>query len=189
MSIGQGGHPSIAANGQSLYFHRSKDLWVMTRDGAEDEWENPIRLNALINSGRVEARPSISSDGRELYFTRHDGFGVGDIWVARRETTEDDWQEPTKLGQNINQNGLASCPETSHDGLTLFYCIFGAHGGFGDYDMWMSRRSSLGSDWEDPINLGPEVNSNKTEGDAFLAADGSALYFSRGNNVQDSNSL
>ncbi|NIM98071.1 MAG: hypothetical protein GTO24_08345, partial [candidate division Zixibacteria bacterium] len=48
--------------------------------------------------------PSISADGLELYFSsdRPGGYGLDDIYVMTRATTEDDWGEPVNLGPIVN---------------------------------------------------------------------------------------
>ena len=66
----------------------STDLYVSTRTNASSPWSTPVNLGATVNSTAAEGRPSLSFDGRELYFmsTRAGGFGSNDIYVARRTT-------------------------------------------------------------------------------------------------------
>ncbi|MFN2392036.1 MAG: FG-GAP-like repeat-containing protein [Pyrinomonadaceae bacterium] len=64
----------------------SSDLYVSARGGTSSPWQAPINLGANVNSASAESRPSLSFDGRELYFhsNRPGGSGAADIYVTRR---------------------------------------------------------------------------------------------------------
>lgn len=64
----------------------SSDLYVSTRASASAPWRTPVSLGATVNSASGESRPSISFDGRELYFhsNRPGGQGANDLYVVRR---------------------------------------------------------------------------------------------------------
>ena len=66
----------------------STDLYVSTRASVSSPWSTPVNLGATVNSASAEGRPSLSFDGRELYFmsNRPGGFGNQDVFVARRAT-------------------------------------------------------------------------------------------------------
>ncbi|MCP5120581.1 MAG: hypothetical protein GY953_58050, partial [bacterium] len=51
-------------------------------------------------------------------------------------------------------------------------------GGFGQSDIWLSRRE--GERWTEPVNAGPGVNTEFNEVDGRLSPDGSTLVFVRG---------
>lgn len=79
-------------DGLEMFFESSRtgtvgaaDLYVATRAGASAAWGTPQNLG-LVNSASDDSRPSLSFDGRELYFhsTRPGGAGAADIYVARR---------------------------------------------------------------------------------------------------------
>ncbi len=65
----------------------------------------------------------------------------------------------------------------SPDGLELYVCLSGRPGGYGQYDNWVSKRSSVGDKWGDPENFGPLVNSEKDDIYPSLSADGLEIYF------------
>ena len=62
------------------------DLYVSTRASTSAPWQAPVNLGATVNSASVESRPSLSFDGRELYFhsNRPGGSGANDIYISRR---------------------------------------------------------------------------------------------------------
>ena len=187
-TIRRGDHPSVSADGLSLYFHEGNpgNLWVMTRDTIEDEWGHDENLGPTVNSQYKDRHPSISADGLGLYFTSdRPGEGTGNsICVTKRENVESSWEEPVELGPHIN-SPTAGSPDISADGLTLFFSS--RRGGFGDIDIWMATRETTDRDWGEPVNLGPDINTAKSDVSPHLSADGSEFYFSRGTNFDDDN--
>jgi hypothetical protein len=87
-----------------------------------------------------------------------------------------DWSAPVNLGGVINSAFAEFSPAVSRDRLTLY---FGSDrpGGFGRVDLWVSKRASVDSPWESPINLGPVINTVDQENDAALSRDGHWLFF------------
>lgn len=159
-SIGSGAHPSVSDDGLSLYFHEGgnqDDLWVMERDAIDADWEPAEILGDTVNSAIDERAPSISANKKELYFYRT-GAGAS-IWVTKRDDLQSEWTEPERLEPHINRTGWTAGPDITSDGLTLLFSSLGRSGGFGDFDLWMTTRDTLDSDWGEPVNLGPEVNT------------------------------
>jgi hypothetical protein len=177
--------PSISADGLELFFSAvawgsnpagfgKSDLWVTRRATPDDPWSEPENLGPTVNTINVECEPSISADGLSLYFSSDRG-GWG-IWVTTRKTKADPWQEPVNLGPLVS-SGTDGAPSISSDGRVLFF-MSGRPGGYGGSDIWMTRRATEDVPWEEPVNLGPGIN---TPGDDFvpcISADGRTLYFS-----------
>ncbi len=184
-------HPSISADGLSLYFNSNRpggyggyDLWVTTRETTDDPWGAAVNLGPTVNSSRDEVAPSISADGLSLYFSdpfnpRPGGYGSTDIWVTTRATTEDDWGTPVNLEPPVNSSAdeIVSC--ISPDGLQLYFCDYQLRrpGGLGGFDLWVTTRATTDDEWGEPVNLGPSVNSSSNEMRASISAEGLALYF------------
>jgi hypothetical protein len=85
--------------------------------------------------------------------------------------------KPRNLGATVNSTSSDGGGSTSADGLELY---FGSNrpGGFGDWDIWVSRRPSTDDPWGPPANLGPPVNTMYVERYPSLSSDGLTLYFS-----------
>ncbi len=67
----------------------------------------------------------------------------------------------------------------SADELEAYLCISADRpGGYGQCDIWVSKRSSVEDKWGAPENLGPLVNSEGWDQYPILSADGLELYFS-----------
>jgi hypothetical protein len=142
-----------------------------------DNWGPPINLGATVNTGDDWA-PCISADGLELYFTsiRPGGFGADDLCVTKRATVNDNWGPPVNLGATINTSFYDAWPSISADGLMLFLAS-NRPGGYGNPDLWVSRRRTTTDPWGPPVNLGPKINSAAIDHGGMIAADGSTLYF------------
>ena len=180
-------HPSITADGLELYFDSdrpggegSEDLWVSKRESTADEWGTPVNLGPAINTPEFEEAASISPDGLVLVWDsdRPGGFGESDIWMSTRSTRDDPWGPPVNPGPNINTQDLEATAALSADGGTLFFTAWPSSQGYGDFDIWMARKSNDANDWNTPVNLGPIINTAYSEYCPSISSDGATLYFS-----------
>ena len=183
----------ISVDGLELYFNSFNrsggygdwDAWVTRRPTKDEAWGAPVNLGPLVNSSAADGIAGISPDGLELYVSsdRSGGYGSDDIWVSRRATKNDPWGEPVNLGSVVNSSACEGVSFLSSDGLLLFFSEDTGSGdpirpgGFGNLDMWVTRRSSLSDPWGTPVNLGPIVNTSSLDGGPRISPDGSILYF------------
>ena len=124
--------PAISSDSLQLYISEIKfnfegdyqgDLWLISRSSVSEPWGQPVNLGSTVNSTADDGLPSISSDGRMLFFTsdRSGGLGGRDLWVTKRATPDDDWGPPVNLGPNVNGGGYEIGPCISADGRTLYF--------------------------------------------------------------------
>jgi hypothetical protein len=67
-------------------------------------------------------RPSISQDGREVYFSACcGGYGDHDIWKTVYDTISHSWGVPVNLGPNVNAEWGQGNPFLSYDGQNLYF--------------------------------------------------------------------
>ena len=85
--------------------------------------------------------------------------------------------ESTNLGIVVNGQFDEMNPSISADGLELYF-MSRRPGGFSNFDIWVTKRASLSDSWGEPVNLGPTVNSSKSNWEPCISADGLELYFS-----------
>jgi hypothetical protein len=132
----------------------------------------PVILEAPVNSSSHEGFTSISADGLELYFgsNRPGGLGDDDIWFTTRMTKDDAWGEPANLGPMINSSTWDVSPSLSGDGLTLYFAS-GQSGGYGNGDIWVTRRATRSDAWGPLENLGPPVNTSGDESFVAISSD------------------
>jgi Tol biopolymer transport system component len=140
--------PCISADGLTLYFVSNRpggygdtDIWITTRIAKEAEWETPVHLATSVNSPYAERQPTISADGRILFFVsyRPSEFGDADIWMTTRQTSErmpeGYWGEPVNLGPPVNTAYKDHGPDISSDGRSLFFSS-DRPGGAGAFDLY-----------------------------------------------------
>jgi len=189
-SSGEGGNGglSIASDGLSIYFDSNRsggyggaDLWVATRATTDEDWAETVNLGSVVNSSAQDVGPSISADGLSLYISSTRSGAVGgsgwdamDLWVATRETTADDWGQPSNLGPVVNSSSADYMSHISVDGLTLYFSST-RPGGFGSRDLWMTTRATTDDEWGEPVNLGPTVNTSSNERRMWISSDGLML--------------
>jgi hypothetical protein len=91
-----------------------------------------------------------------------------------------EWSEPVNLGPVVNTPFQDEHPAISNNGLSL-YISSNRPGGLatkGGDDIWVSQRASLDAPWEEPQNLGPNINSAGGTCCPNLSPDEHWLYFS-----------
>jgi outer membrane protein OmpA-like peptidoglycan-associated protein len=139
-------------------------------------WTPPRNLGEPVNTPAWETQPSISADGRTLYFVsnRSGGKGGSDIWMS---TLGDDgkWEKPVNL-EEINTSGNESSPFIHPDGRTLYFASDGLPG-MGGFDLFVTRKDSSGR-WTTPQNLGYPINTRHNEEGIIVNARGDRAYYS-----------
>jgi outer membrane protein OmpA-like peptidoglycan-associated protein len=111
---------------------------------------------------------------------RKGGYGDRDLHVSFIQA-DGTWSTPLNLGDIINTTEIEASPFLSLDNKTLYFSSEG-HLGYGEEDIFVTRRlDDTWTNWSEPENLGPSVNS--AEDDIFfnLTPDQRYAYFSRGN--------
>ncbi len=135
------------------------DLFVSHSSGGF--WQEPTRL-AISEQWSWDSNPSLSTDGKTLYFSsnREGGFGGDDIWKALWSDSAKTWVNPVNLGPKVNTEGNEQFPYERYDGK-LFFASDGRPG-FGGLDVFMMTKDDKGKQitW----NVGKPVNSG---GDDF----------------------
>ncbi len=175
------GSQSISLNGKVLFFTGCNrpdglgrcDIYISIKKG--NEWTKPFDIAPPINTPGWESQPSISADGRTLYFVsnRKGGFGGYDIWKSN--LTEKGWSEPENLGPNINTAFDEQSPFIHADDSTLYFCSNGWPG-LGGMDLFVSRLGKDGK-WQKPTNLGYPINSSGDENGLTTTANGNYAFF------------
>jgi peptidoglycan-associated lipoprotein len=146
-----------------------------TRLDKKGKWSTPVPIDYL-NSEFEDGTPSFSSDYSEVYFTRCEA-GKREkkgcvIMYSKREGTK--WSEPEKINL-VADSLIAAHPSISADGQTLYF-VSDMPGGMGGKDIYRTTRTSPGSPWTKPENLGPDINTRGNELFPYIRDNGS-LYF------------
>jgi len=122
--------PSISTDRRVLYFDSDRpggagqtDLWVAVRSDPSLPFDAPSNLTE-INTAFREITPSISRDGRRLYFAsnRPGTLGGMDIWVADRTAPGEPFGQPRNV-EEVNSAAIEKACDISADGLFLYLRI------------------------------------------------------------------
>lgn len=180
------GAQSITADGKYMYFtacdradsYGRCDIYYSVRQG--NFWSKPINVGRPVNSKDWEAQPSVSADGRELYFVsnRKSGKGNMDIWHSSLIEILPDgkqrWTQPINLSINSSSNEMSPFIHAGNQ-----YLVFSADGltGMGGYDLFKTERKA-DRNWSEPVNLGYPINTYSDEIGLIINAKGDKAYFS-----------
>jgi len=139
------------------------------------KWSAPKNLGYQINTDYWDSAPSISPDGKALYFAsnRPGGYGGIDLYVAYKND-QGVWEEASNVGEQINTAGDEQTPFIHADNQTLYFSSTGWPG-FGGADFYVSRKKIDGT-WSKPINLGSPINTFDNEGSIAVANNGVDAY-------------
>jgi len=176
------GAQSISADGKTMVFtaclrpdgYGSCDLYISKKKG--NKWSTPVNMGPPINGKYKESQPSLSSDGKKVYFAsnRPDGKGKFDIWKSSFVSNK--WSEPVNLGDSINTTEDELAPFIHYDGQTIYFSSEG-HLGMGGSDLFISRIKDDGN-WSSAKNLGYPVNTHFNEESLIVTANGHLGLFS-----------
>ncbi len=176
------GAQTISADGRTMVFTACGrkdgigrcDLYLSVKTG--ENWSLPKNIGKPVSTAYYETQPSLSADGRTLYFAsdRPGGFGDIDIYVSRLDD-QNQWSTPRNLGETVNTAGRDWAPFIHPDNQTLYFAS-NEHTGMGGFDLFYSRKDSAGN-WEKPSNLGYPINTGNDEFGLILNAAGDKAYF------------
>lgn len=175
------GAATVSADGRILIFTScdegktfgSCDLFITIKEGMV--WTKPQNMGMQINSQYWESQPSLSADGKVLYYSsnRPGGVGARDLYVSFFDQKV--WNKPQNLGPAINTAMDEVTPYIHVNGETLLFASNG-HIGFGGYDLFITEKDSVG--WRIPRNLGNRINNHRDQLAMIISSDGSKAFFS-----------
>ena len=137
--------------------------------------------NFYKNSNKVGY--CFSADGKVLFLAleRDDSYGGQDLYVCF-STGEGKWSEPKNIGSTVNTFSDDFAPYMAADNLTLYYTTYGKPG-FGSADIYVTRRlDDSWTNWSEPENLGPEINSKNWDAYFTINANGDYAYLASNDN-------
>ncbi|MDE5420626.1 OmpA family protein [Ancylomarina sp. DW003] len=183
------GSASFSANEQFIYFSRNKGIVDLNGQSQlniymsrfnKGKWDKP-ELFKYAADDYSTGHPSISKDGRLLFFISNmpGGYGGTDIYYCRKQGFS--WGPPINLGPSINTSGDEMFPYISDD--HYLYFASSGHIGFGGLDIFKSTFEQ--NHWNYPVNIGFPFNSEKDDF-AYLYDDKNKIgYFSSNRNGND----
>lgn len=182
---------AISADNNMLLFCKTDGFQVRKKE--EEGWSEPTYLNVKFKNESKNMEGNLSPDGKAILFTsklKQNLFYNPDAENKEKDiyvTVHDEkgnWLDPINMGEKINTEGDEISPFLAADGRTLYFASNGRPG-YGSYDIYMSKRNGNSwTDWSEPVNLGPEINTTGFDAYYTLAASADYAYM-----VSDRNSL
>ncbi len=148
--------------------HKTNDGWSVP---LAQEIDSFINLNQYVNY-------YLSGCGKFLLMAVETDSSNGglDLYVSFK-TGENHWSKPKNIGRQINTAANDFSPFLAADGITLYYSTSG-WSGYGKEDFFMSRRfDDTWTNWSEPLNLGPVVNTAGSDTKYSVPASGEFAYF------------
>jgi len=180
----------LSPNAHDVYFVSDRpggqggnDIWVSRRACLQCPWEAPVNLGTQFNTATAEGAPTLSEDGRILFFFsgRPGGQGAFDVYVSRRISTGaegDVWGDPVNLGPDVNtagnEQGTYYVREGGEGTATLY---FNRPGAGGLLDIYKVSLSSDGSPLGPAVAVS-ELNTGSTDQKVAVRTDGHELLLS-----------
>jgi outer membrane protein OmpA-like peptidoglycan-associated protein/tetratricopeptide (TPR) repeat protein len=151
----------------------SCDLYIAYK--VNGHWQRSMNMGKNVNSRSWDSQPSLSADGRILFFSsdRRGGFGGNDIWYTLR-MPDGTWAEAKNLGSKINSPKDEVSPFIYFNNEILFFASNG-HRGFGGMDIYLSRVER--GEFMVPENLGYPINDHKDQFSLFITAQRDYAYY------------
>lgn len=153
--------------------YKTKQGWALPEKQVID---NFLNLNQYANY-------YLSNDGRFLLMSieMSDSYGELDLYVSFRKG-DNRWSKPINLGPVINTYVNDYSPFLAADGVTFYFSSAG-HSGYGKEDIFVTTRlDDTWTNWTEPLNLGPMLNSPETDTKYNIPASGEYAYLSSTNN-------
>ncbi len=172
---------SVSTDNNSFLFHINDGFAFRHRTATG--WSPLEDQGIRFNNESDFLEGSLSPDGKAILFVaklKANAFyrpdhSERDIYVCEKKS-DGTWSAPIHTGKILNSPGDEYSPFLSADNKTLYFASNGRPG-YGDVDIFMSRRLSDGwNHWSEPVNLGLGINTVGFDAYYTLPASGDFGY-------------
>lgn len=180
------GTPSFSADGNTMYYTycaqdpegpRTAEIYISSRSSAK--WGKGTRATIVKDSVTALGHPSISPDGKYLYYVSDAVGGLGGKDIFRSKVLGNNSFGPMEnLGEEINTAGDELFPYC-RDSVTLYFASNG-HPGMGGLDLFKATQDSTGH-WK-VENMGAPINSMGDDFGITFAGKAEKGFFSSNRN-------
>jgi len=132
-------------------------LYKATKNG--ETWGD-VKLLPFNSKEYSTGNPSLSRDGKTLYFSSNRPGSIGGVDIWKVAVTGDSYGEPENLGSKVNTEGNENFPFIADDNTTLYFASNGKPG-LGGLDVFQVDLSK----GTDAVNMGKPINTEKDDFD------------------------
>lgn len=153
------------------------------------DWTDPVLVPG-INTGQRDLNPFLTADGKTMYFDSDRGSASSspneiDIFISH--LVDGQWTVPERLPSPPNDPDYwDGNPTITLDGRYMYFFSnrpggIPAGGGIQERtidnykDIWVSE--NIDGQWQEPVNMGPNINSDKCDSSPTVSSDGQNLIF------------
>lgn len=138
--------------------------------------ENLVIADYYNNADFVDYCLSPNQKVLVMAMERADTKGDMDLYCSFLDEEGESWSAPMHMGPVVNSFAMDFSPFIAPDNETLYFSSYG-HPGYGSADIFVSRRlDDSWTQWSEPENLGPDVNTGTWEANYTLDARGEYAY-------------
>lgn len=179
------GTSSFSRDGNTMYYTycaqdpegpRTAEIYMSTRSSAK--WGKGTRTTIVKDSVTALGHPSISPDGKYLYYVSDAVGGYGGKDIFRSRVAGNDFGPMENLGSEINTPGDEMFPYV-RDSVTLYFASDG-HPGMGGLDIFKATLDSTGK-WN-VENMKAPINSSGDDFGITFAGNKEKGFFSSNRN-------
>ena len=165
---------NIVDNGKGFSLsQRTKEGWTVPVEVVVDNFINKNKYGEFC----------MSADQKTLIHAIEstETFGDQDLYVSFKQNNGT-WSAPKNMGKTINSSKAENSPFLATDGVTLYFSTNGKPG-YGQNDIFMTRRlDETWTNWTEPENLGPSINTKDFDAYFTIPASGEYAYLVSGEN-------
>lgn len=168
---------TISYDGQQLVYATKKspkiggyDIQFQQKQGSK--WASAVNPGKPLNSALNELDPSLSADGKTLYFSRCETMDpyTGNCRLFSAEYLGDVyWKKPQEIHLDLASSSFVN-PVILPDNKTLYFAALNSSG---DYDFYMSRKK--GDGWSKPVAM-DFLNTDEDDRYLGVTALGDVVY-------------
>jgi len=181
-SVTPDGKSAIMLLGNKYMNNGKMEAGVSISSNVNGQWTKPKALKIDNDYNYNEKANYFLTDNRQtliMSVEREDSQGDRDLYVSFMKS-DSSWTEPKNLGDVVNTAGEETAPFLASDDKTLYFSSTG-FSGYGGSDIYVSKRlDDTWTNWSEPENLGPEINSPLEDLFFNIPASSEYAYYSRG---------
>jgi hypothetical protein len=174
-STGKEYNAVISADERVLVWMNSQKFYeaILMSVKQDGKWSNPINITPQVGSDGEMIPTGLSKDGTELLLVKRGEFD-SDIYYSYYDGIF--WTRAEPMKGSINSNFTEDHASFYPDGQKIIFSS-DRRGSLGGLDVWLSNKLKDGT-WGEPVNAGPEINTELDETSAYISPDEKIFVFS-----------
>lgn len=159
-------------------FRNHSGIFIAELSGTSLTSLRPFKYN---NPDYDIGQPSVSSDGKFLFYSSNMPGGQGGSDLYYCELSNGEWSKPVNFGPVVNSSSTENYPNYHSSGRLYF--TSNRSGGIGNLDVYFT--SMVGGKWDEPVLLPEPINSSSDDFGLVAEIDLQKGYFSSNRKKSD----